>query len=319
MRFPRDPHDRRQRLLDPDPRLPRERMLDPDPKARRRRDARKSPRPASQGHFPLPVRVRSRLVDPDAAGREILADGRQRSAFALDQWQRNWLAADGISALRTVGTFSPVDFADLVELFDTKRRARNWLRELSQDGLLRTQRFRRAGRRIEALTLTTRGRRLLERSIDPRADGDEQAQTYSSSPACASQIVHDTAVYRAARREMRRISEAGGTVLGVRSEAHLRRIAMRRLNRARLDGRDTAAARAEIAAELHLPLIDSKLRIPDARIEYRPADPAGQNPSFIDVEVATPHYDAHSLSVKAQAGCTIYAVAPDGSLSRQQD
>lgn len=249
--------------------------------------------------------------------RDTLGGERGKCGRALAQWGRHRLAADSVEALRTAGIFGTVEVADLTDLFDSAGRAKRSIHDLERAGLLRVERFQRGSRRIDAVSPTSRGRRLLERSIDPRDRGDEEPQAYLSGPARAAQVLHDTAVYRAARCEMRRIEAEGGQVRRVRTERQLRRIAMRRMDAGRRSGEDDREARAAAAGQLQLAINDGKLSFPDVRVEWeRPS--AGAEAGFVDIEVTTADYRRSSLSAKAVAGYQIYRMAADGRVSRQE-
>lgn len=254
-------------------------------------------------------------------GRQVLRDtlggGRGKRGRALAQWGRHRLAADSVEALRTAGIFGTVELSDLADLFDSARRAKRSFQELDQDGLWRVERFQRGGRRIDAVSLSGRGRQLLERTIDPRESGDEEPQAYLSGPARAAQVLHDTAVYRAARCEMRRLAAEGAEVRRVRTERQLQRIALRRMDAGRRSGEDDREARHAAAGQLQLAVIDGRLSFPDVRIEWeRPA--AGGAAGFVDIEVTTDDYRERSLSAKAVAGYQLYRMAADGRVSRQE-
>ena len=252
-------------------------------------------------------------------GRQVLRDalGGGKRGRALAQWGRHRLAADSVEALRTAGIFGTVELSDLAELFDSAKRAKDSFQELERDGLWRVERFQRGGRRIDAVSLSGRGRQLLERTIDPRQRGDEETQAYLSGPARAAQVLHDTAVYRAARCEMQRLAAEGAEVRRVRTERQLQRIALRRMDAGRRRGEDDTEARQAAAGQLQLAVIDGRLSFPDVRIEWeRPA--AGGEAGFVDIEVTTADYRESSLSAKAVAGYQIYRMAADGRVSRQE-
>lgn len=260
---------------------------------------------------PIPRDVRREVLRGQAGS------GASRRGRGLARWGRFRLAADSVEALRLAGTFGTVELSDLTDLFESARRSKRSFQELERDGLLRLERFQRGGRRIEAVTLTSRGRRLLERCIDPRERGDEEAQAYVSGRAHAAQVLHDTAVYRAARCEMLRIAAAGGEVRRIRTERQLRRIALRHMDAARRGGEDGREARAEVAGQLQLTVAGGKLSFPDVRIEWeRPPERGGES-GCVDIEVTTADYRESSLSVKALAGYQIYRMAADGRVSRQ--
>ena len=279
-----------------------------------RRERRESPHvtAARAPRDPIPRDVRREVLRGQAGS------GPSRRGRGLARWGRFRLAADTVEALRVAGTFGTVELSDLTDLFESARRSTRSVQELERDGLLLVERFQRGGRRIEAVTLTSRGRRLLERSIDPRETGDEEAQAYLSGCASAAQVLHDTAVYRAARCEMRRIAAEGGEVRRIRTERQLRRIASRHMDAARRGGEDSRAARAEAAGQLQLTVAGGKLSFPDVRIEWERPPAHGGAAGFVDIEVTTADYRESSLSVKGLAGYQIYRMAADGRVSRQR-
>ena len=258
---------------------------------------------------------------PREVRREVLrgtaGNGRGRRGRAMAEWGRFRLAADSVQALREIGTFGTVELSDLTVLFESAGRAKRSVQELERDNLLRVERFQRASRRIEAVTLTSRGRRLLERCIEPRENGNEEAQAYLSGCAHAAQVLHDTAVYRAARCEMRRITSEGGAVRRIRTERQLRRIASCRMDAAKRRGEECCNARAAAAVELQLTVAGGKLSFPDVRIEWERPAAHGNESGFVDIEVTTADYRERSLSVKSAAGYQIYEMATDGRVSRQ--
>ena len=254
---------------------------------------------------------------PRLSHREVLCEipaGRvERAGRGAARWGRHFLAADSVSALRTVGAFGTVERGDFDALFETRRRSREARLQLADEGLLLVESFRRGTREIETVTLTRSGRRLLERSVDPRDPGDMQAQRYRSGPARSAQVLHDAAVYRAARLEMDRVESEGGRVTRILSDGDLRRLANRRIDRALRAGAAADAAREEAAAGLGLIVRRGTLVYPDARIEFeRPASTGG--PGFVDVEVSTPDYRRAALEAKAAAGFRMYRMGADGSL-----
>lgn len=279
--------------------------------ARRERRERPHVTPATAPRDPIPRDIRREVLRAKAGSRP------SRRGRGLARWGRFRLAADSVEALRAAGTFGTVELSDLTDLFESSGRCKRSVQELERDGLLRLERFQRGSRRIEAVTLTSRGRRLLERCIDPRERGDEEAQAYMSGRAHAAQVLHDTAVYRAARCEMRRIAAEGGEVRRIRTERQLRRIALRRMDAARRGGEDGREARAAAAGQLQLTVAGGKLSFPDVRIEWERPPAHGGEAGFVDIEVTTADYRQSSLSVKALAGYQIYRMAADGRVSRQ--
>lgn len=285
------------------------------------------PRPAPRGRPRAEPPPAGPEPEPEAFRREPREPAREtlcRLPFAslgqagrgISAWGRYRLAADSVAALRIAGIFRTVDRADLEDAFASPARARHALRELEAAGLARTERFRRGARTIAAISLTRRGSRLLERRIDPRAADDDWAQRYRPGPARPSQVLHDTAVYRAARREIRALEARGGRVLRIVSEDDLRGAAARRLDQARRAGADPAAARARVGAALNLAVHGGSLAFPDARIEYERPPGGGEppGPGFLDLEIVTEHYRDAALARKAAAGFRVYALDADGGL-----
>ena len=250
---------------------------------------------------------------------EVPAGHRYRAGQGVAFWGRHRLAADSIEALRTVGIFQVVRCDDLADSFSSRNRARSALRNLEISGLLRIERFRRGRVRIEAASLTPSGKHVLTKHVDPRDADDDGAQAYRTGPACEAQVLHDTAVYRAARLEIEAIVARGGRILRVRTEADLQRLASRHFARARRKGEGMGNARAAAAAELGLAEHEGRLAFPDVRIEYREPGAGGgaSGSAVVDLEVTTPDYRSSALRTKAASGFRIYSMAPDGSLSKE--
>ena len=252
-----------------------------------------------------------------SAVREALCEvppGRvERAGRGIAQWGRYRLAADSVEALRVVGAFGVVEVGDLAATFESRARAKRALKDLEQNGVLRIERFRRGSRLIEAASLTRSGKRLMERMVDPREPGDELGQSYRAGPARSSQVVHDVAVYRAARREMQAIEASGARVCRIRTDDDLRSLVWRRVEEAKRTGSSSEDAHVIAAASLSLTVQDGKLTLPDVRIEYE--WPVANGAGFVDLEVATPDYRQAGLRLKAAAGFRIYRMHADGSLA----
>ena len=290
------------------------------------------PRPATPRVQPrtpgLARKPADRVASPAYEGRTDLRDlavvqlvrtrtgQSDRSCKGTAQWGRHRLAADSVEALRLVGAFGTVDAGDLAGTFRSARRLQQVVADLRRAGLLRVERFRRGRRVVDAASLTGAGKRLLERSVDPRERGDEGAQRYRTGPARRTQVLHDTAIFRAALREAKAIEALGGQVRRIRTGDDLQRLAWRRMESARRGGASRDDAQSAAAASLQLSLCDAKLTFPDVRIEYESQvpEPGSNGTGFVDVEVATPDYRESSLRAKTAAGFRIYTMNPDGSL-----
>lgn len=225
--------------------------------------------------------------------------------------------------LREAGRFRVVRTADLREtLYNGKARPlENDLRYLRDKGLVETAQVnlrrdgqRRTIERAEVVTLTKDGRRLLlQRGDLPR---DQRIYAGLVKPREAE---HDSQIYRAYRKEAKRIEDKGGSNLRVKLDFEIKSQVQKAIYTERKADpkRDMAEIKREVAARLELPFFDEKIQIPDARIEYdlpREVDQAasqGSRTGHEDIEVLTAAYHASHLRAKAQAGFRAYASASD--------
>jgi hypothetical protein len=227
--------------------------------------------------------------------------------------------------LREAGRFRVVRTADLREtLYDGKARPlENDLKYLRDKGLIETQHVnlrrdarRRTIERVEVVTLTKEGRRLLVKDGDLPKD-----QRVYAGLVKPREVEHDSQIYRAYRKEAERIEHSGGTNLRVRLDFEIKADVQKAIYRERKadPSRDKAEIKQQVAGRLELPFVDGKIQIPDARIDYDlPRDPAndidqGSRSGHQDIEVLTAAYHAGHLRSKAQAGFRNYASSADRS------
>ncbi|HEV2417016.1 MAG TPA: hypothetical protein VGX94_04375 [Terriglobia bacterium] len=231
--------------------------------------------------------------------------------------------------LREAGRFRVVRTADLRDsLYNGKSRPlENDLKYLRDKGLVETQRInlRRDGRRrtierVEVVTLTKDGRRLLIK--DGELPGDQQVYAGLVKPREAE---HDSQIYRAYRKEADRVEKSGGSNLRVRLDFEIKANVQKAICAARKadPGRDMAEIKEEVAARHEMPFVNGKIQIPDARIDYDLARDDEQDPSLDqdqgsrtghqDIEVLTAAYHVGHLRSKAQAGFRNYASSADRS------
>jgi len=227
--------------------------------------------------------------------------------------------------LREAGRFRVVRTADLREtLYDGKARPlENDLKYLRDKGLIETQHVnlrrdarRRTIERVEVVTLTKEGRRLLVKDGDLPKD-----QRVYAGLVKPREVEHDSQIYRAYRKESERIERGGGTNLRVRLDFEIKADVQKAIYRERKadPSRDMAEIKQQVAERLELPFVDGKIQIPDARIDYDlPRDPAndidqGSRSGHQDIEVLTAAYHAGHLRSKAQAGFRNYASSADRS------
>ncbi len=206
--------------------------------------------------------------------------------------------------LATVGAFRVVPEVDVR---DAEPRPRH-LRHLQELGLVQTQPYVVGKTRTTLVTLTRRGRDVLEHGRRDRADGD--AQTFYAGVSKPRELAHDAQVFRAYLHAAERVVARGGNIRRVVLEEELKREYQRFLQasnrrRPRSDGRPDRSPDeiAQWAREQHLPMDGEHLQFPDLRIEYDERD--GRR-AMEDVEVTTPHYRGAHAAAKARSGFARY-------------
>jgi len=160
----------------------------------------------------------------------------------------------------------------------------------------------RGGHRVEVLTLTERGKALLQ-----SASRDETAQRYHAGLVKPRELRHDLALYRMYRQEAGRLEAEGARVRRVIIDGEIKRAYQQLVNtRAKESGdarRGRDQAREEFAAAQQLPIIDGRLQIPDLRLEYETPDGELRH---VDLELTTEHYRREHLAGKMRAGFVMY-------------
>lgn len=227
--------------------------------------------------------------------------------------------------LSEAGRFRVVRTADLREtLYNGKSRPlENDLRYLRDKGLIETAQvnLRRDGRRrtierVEVVTLTNDGRRLLLKQGDLPKD-----QRLYAGLVKPREVEHDSQIYRAYQKEAEKITEKGGTNLRVKLDFEIKSQVQKAIYAERKADpkRDMAEIKQQVAERLELPFVDGKIQIPDARIEYDLPRDVEQTvdaddrsrAGHEDIEVLTAAYHAGHLRSKGQAGFRNYASAAD--------
>ena len=265
------------------------------------------------------ARERDKESRPRTAREDIALGLREPANRDFKLWGPYWLPSDSVGALRVIGAFPGAACHDLADLFQTRNRCQRALSDLKVSDLIRVETFWRGDTKLRIASLTHRGLRLVNRYIDPRVRGDEQAQIYRSGPAREDRVLHDAAVYRAAQIEINALAGRGMRVYRVRTDDDLHSLARRRTQRARRSGRDMREARAAICEELDLIERNGRFVIPDVRIEYRDPDGGGAatGTRTIDIEVTTPTYSDAKVRTKAEAGFRFYHMQADGSFGEE--
>jgi hypothetical protein len=174
--------------------------------------------------------------------------------------------------LAEAGRFRVLAVRDVVETIygGDERAARTDLRFLRGREVIRVDSVatRNDGRwlppqRIEVVTLTKQGLRLAHET--GKFTSEQKLYHGLVKPREAE---HDTQIYRAYLKEAEQIERAGGKNLRVELDFELKRNVYKAMYAARKSepGRDIAEIKQEVAQRFHLPHINNKIEIPDARI-----------------------------------------------------
>ena len=261
--------------------------------------------------FGRPAEPDPRPAAPPSRNSQRMRDGHRREYAASRARGSISFSERCAGALADIGVFGAVSYRDLAEArfgghpHTTRRAVNAWIRK----GWVEEHRATGPkGNPFKVLSLTREGvvearKKAARRGMDPA----QRIRTQRMRPAEAG---HDTAIYRAAWEERRRLAEEGANVKRVRLDAELKSAIARGSEAARLKhGRQAAdAERHRLARELGLP-VDEEGRVlyPDAQIEY--AD-AGGRTGRVNIEVASGNYREPALRAKVAAGFALHANGP---------
>ncbi len=244
--------------------------------------------------------------------------------------QRNHIPAQTIGvqlrpeerkAMLELGRFRVIRTDDLAEtVYGGRQRVlREDLSYLRSKGLVETRHInlRRDGKRrhidrIEVATLTKGGRAWLRKSGEVPA-----GQTVYAGFVKPREMEHDSLIYRAYRKEAGKITDQGGTNLRVKLDFEIKADVQKAIYAERKadSTRDMAGTKEHVAKQQDLPVVDGRIQIPDARVEFdRKLDDdqdQGSRTGHEDIEVLTAAYRPGHLRAKAQAGFRAYAAAAD--------
>ncbi len=261
--------------------------------------------------FGRPVEPDPRSAAPPSRNRLPMRDGHRRE-YAASRARGSISFTDRCAgALTDIGVHGAVSYRDLADTrfgghpYTTRRAVNAWKR----DGLVsETTATGPKGSPFKVLTLTRKG--VAEARKVAAKRGMHPQQRILLARTRSAQAAHDTAVYRACRKERRRLIEQGATLRRIRLDTELKSAVARRSEAARKkDGKRAAdAERRRIARELGLPVDDQgRVLYPDAQIEY--AD-AGGRTGRVNIEVASGNYRERAVLAKAAAGFAMHANGP---------
>ena len=253
-----------------------------------------------------------RAESGDALTRDLdLPRGSTRGSVRdRDRWID--LRESEVRMLATAGAFRVVVASDLRDHRGRPASASNGeLRTLREAGLVETRPYVIGRDRATLVTLTDRGRELLERHR--KTDRDSAPQTYYAGFVKPRELSHDAQIYRAYERSAGRLKEKGSVVTRVVLDYELKRDYQRFLHDLKRERRGQeqdadrhAADVAEWAASRDLPVIDGHVHFPDVRIEYERPD---GDRKVEDIEVVTPHYRGAYAAAKGRTGFSSYRIS----------
>ena len=249
------------------------------------------------------------------AGRSPLPRETKQAALLAERDRSNYREPDrgyslrqsDIHTLTEVAKFRVVAVEDLAKLAYSGDRSRmeNDLRSLLHQGLVErreTSVLKKESRQV--LTLTRQGERLVRRQrFVP------ESQAIYSGLVKPKEAGHDADLYRLYHKVADRIEDRGGKIVRVQLDYELKEELYRKLGRAQAQGKNEAFhLKQAFAQQLHLPVVDGKISLPDLRIEYTNQE---MEIARVDLELATDHSHAGHLADKARAGFQIYARSED--------
>jgi DNA-binding MarR family transcriptional regulator len=218
------------------------------------------------------------------------------------------LSGSDVRLVATVGAFRAVPHRDLAPTHAWTRGDRDrQIDHLRSSGLIETRPFGAGRTRTTLVTLTERGRDLLDAAQDRSLD---DRQRFYAGLARRPEITHDAHFHRAYERAAEKIRERGGHVRRVVLDYELKREYQRFLQERNRQKRDsdgrpdrTADEVREWALAHRLPYEDEHVQFPDVRIEYEDRDGRRE---IEDLEIVTPHYRGAHAAAKGRSGFQQY-------------
>ena len=233
------------------------------------------------------------------------ADRRQRVSMRERTYE---LSGSDVRLLATVGAFRAVPQRELEPANTRTPDSRDrQIDHLKSSGLIETRPLGTGPSRTTLVTLTERGRDLLDAAQDRSLD---DRQRFYAGFARRPEISHDAHFHRAYERAAHAIRERGGSVRRVVLDYELKRDYQRFLQERNRHKRDsdgrpdrTSDEVREWALAHQLPYEDEHLQFPDVRIEYETRDGRRE---VEDLEIVTPHYRGAHAAAKGRSGFRQY-------------
>jgi DNA-binding MarR family transcriptional regulator len=211
-------------------------------------------------------------------------------------------------ALATIGTFRVVPASDLRDDHGRPGTLQHGdLERLRNAGLVRAVAPVEGHRRSTLVTLTDRGRELLELHRTP---DHAPAQRFYAGPSKPRELSHDAQLYRAYLRSADRLQAQGASIHRVVLEDDLKREYQAFLQEGNRDQPESDGRPTRSLEDIHewahthdLPVLEDSVQFPDLRLEYEWPD--GRR-DIENVEVLTPHCRGAHAAAKARSGFTCY-------------
>ena len=273
----------------------------------------------SRSRTPTPTPAPARLPDGRDREQPRTRTGHRREYDPHDLRQDTRSFEQRVErALADVGMYRNISYRDLTEsqFGGHPYTARRAVDQMIRDGYMQEHQAKGPkGGIYKVLTLTEAGAHKA-RAYAVEQGFDKEQQTWSGLVK-RGELSHDTAVYKAARIEQRRLVGQGARIRRVRIDAELKKQVARATEAARAkEGRAAAdAARHRAAQELGLPIQDGRVVYPDAQIEYLDAE--GRS-GRVNVEITSEHYRSGTITAKAHAGFQMHGNGgrADAAISR---
>ncbi|PYY15950.1 MAG: hypothetical protein DMG60_16285 [Acidobacteria bacterium] len=223
---------------------------------------------------------------------------KSRTAYEL-RGREYHLNSPQSALLRDVGTFRTITAESLQKhlYHDDKERFRKDLRNLADQRLIEIHADSAGKSRYISLTRT--GKAVTEEHLRTN-----QAQAVYSGIVKKRELRHDAAIYELYHKEAKHIAKTGGTPKRVVLDFELKKNINRQVSKLQdFSPEEYQRRRQEIADAHGLKIVESKIQIPDLRVEY---ESRKQEQSKVDLECITGHYKARQIAAKTAAGFKLY-------------
>ena len=223
---------------------------------------------------------------------------KSRTAYEL-RGREYHLNSPQSALLRDVGTFRTITAESLQKhlYHDDKERFRKDLRNLADQRLIEIHADSAGKSRYISLTRT--GKAVTEEHLRTN-----QAQAVYSGIVKKRELRHDAAIYELYHKEAKHIAKTGGTPKRVVLDFELKKNINRQVSKLQdFSPEEYQRRRQEIADAHGLKIVESKIQIPDLRVEYESRE---QEQSKVDLECITGHYKARQIAAKTAAGFKLY-------------